>query len=199
MVHVAVNDVMKTFWVTPGSPCSSVCLDDPDLDDSDPESSNTTPEDIDSGFEHGHESDQQWFFYNLRFAVNYCVLGDFNATDIEAGPCATKESCGALDKTLSDGLLEPAYSEAYDYCDASNSVVLSSYMDDCVTCVHSFNPYMANSGCEQKPLSGTIVGLNETIFTTNTVLITDPSTTSSADTSTGPQDVYTCKSEDAAT
>ena len=85
-VLLALIHITAALQVTPGSPCSSVCLDEPDLDDSDPESSNTTPDDIvcnvkdfiseangqkfqrclnclqDSGFEHGHESDQQWFF-----------------------------------------------------------------------------------------------------------------------------------------
>lgn len=72
--------------VSPNSPCASFCLDAPDLDKPDPESSNTKGEDItckdddfnsrlegqkfqrcltclqDSAFSEGHETDQQWFF-----------------------------------------------------------------------------------------------------------------------------------------
>ena len=71
--------------VTPDSPCSAFCQDDPNLAASDPESSNTFPEDItcrdddfasqakgqkfqrcltclqESDYVLGHESDQQWF------------------------------------------------------------------------------------------------------------------------------------------
>lgn len=77
---------VSALQVTPGSPCSSFCIDAPDLDETDPESSNTEPEDIvckddefgkdengqkfqrcmtclqESEFSYGHESDQQWFF-----------------------------------------------------------------------------------------------------------------------------------------
>lgn len=85
---------ISALQVTPGSPCSSFCIDAPDLDETDPESSNTEPEDIicndddftsedngqkfqrcltclqESEFSHGHESDQQWFFCTLLDSVN---------------------------------------------------------------------------------------------------------------------------------
>lgn len=78
--------LVAALQVTPDSPCSSFCLDAPDLDKADPESSNTLPEDItcrdedfasrpegqkfqrcltclqDSPYSKGHETDQQWFF-----------------------------------------------------------------------------------------------------------------------------------------
>lgn len=78
--------LVAALQVSAGSPCSSFCLDTSDLDASDPESSNTLPEDItchdgdfashskgqrfqrcltclqDSDYAKGHETDQQWFF-----------------------------------------------------------------------------------------------------------------------------------------
>lgn len=71
--------------VTPNSPCTQFCIDKPDLDRSDPNSSNTQGDDIvcqdrdfskkvegqkfqrclaclqDSTFERGQENDQDWF------------------------------------------------------------------------------------------------------------------------------------------
>ena len=88
--------VVSALQVTPGSPCSSFCIDAPELDETDPESSNTEPEDItcrdedytdqeagqkfqrcltclqDSEFSYGHESDQQWFFCKCRLL--YCEV-----------------------------------------------------------------------------------------------------------------------------
>jgi hypothetical protein len=80
-----VTPPASALQVTPGSPCSSFCIDEANLDETDPDSSNTTPDDIscsdedygteehgqkfqrcltclqDSDFAEGHESDQQWF------------------------------------------------------------------------------------------------------------------------------------------
>lgn len=77
--------LVASLQVTPGSPCSSFCIDSPELDETDPESSNTESDDItchngefastpkgqkfqrcmaclqDSSFSFGQESDQQWF------------------------------------------------------------------------------------------------------------------------------------------
>jgi hypothetical protein len=80
-----VTRPVSALQVTPGSPCSSFCIDEANLDETDSDSSNTTPGDItcsdedygteergqkfqrcltclqDSDFAEGHESDQQWF------------------------------------------------------------------------------------------------------------------------------------------
>lgn len=81
-----VFQLAAAVQVSPNSPCSSFCIDSPDLDESDPESSNTEGKDItcsdddfkskpegqkfqrclaclqDSSYSDGTESDQHWFF-----------------------------------------------------------------------------------------------------------------------------------------
>lgn len=88
---------------------------------------------------------------NLRYSIDYCILGFPNATDIESSPCATSESCGALEKALKDGILDPAYSEPYDYCDEDDGVLLSDYMQNCISCVGASSDHSYLSNC--KPLT----------------------------------------------
>jgi hypothetical protein len=87
--------LVAALQVSPNSPCSSFCIDAPDLDESDPASSNTEGDDVvcadddftskpagqkfqrclaclqDSAYSHGHESDQQWFFCELDLSTFY--------------------------------------------------------------------------------------------------------------------------------
>ena len=89
---------------------------------------------------------------NLRYTVDYCVLGFPNATDVEVGgPCATSESCGALEKALKNGIIDPAYSEPYDYCDEDDGVLLSDYMDNCLSCVGASSGHAYLSNCKPLP------------------------------------------------
>lgn len=72
---------------------------------------------------------------NLRYSVNYCVLGYPNATSFESGPCALDESCGALEEAMTNGILEPAYAEPYAFCDKDDRVMYSDKMEACRSCV----------------------------------------------------------------
>jgi hypothetical protein len=208
--------LVAALQVTPNSPCSAVCLDAPDLDESDPESSNTFPEDItcrdgdfatkpagqkfqrcltclqDSSHAVGHESDQKWFFYNLRFAFDYCVLGFPNATDIESSPCVTSEACGRIEDALKDGILEPAHAQPYGYCDVDDGAMMSApVVENCLACVRasSSSYYISNfltaiqAGCEQQPAAGITVGLSDTVFTSQPITIVLPKSSTSDDSS----------------
>lgn len=85
---------------------------------------------------------------NLRYSVNYCVLGYPNATDFEYSPCALDVSCGALEEALTDGILDPAYAEPYSFCDKDGGSILSDKMDACKNCVagSDSHTYLTNCG-----------------------------------------------------
>lgn len=87
---VSLVHLTTALQVSPDSPCSSFCIDAPDLDESDPESSNTVGKEItcndddftskpagqkfqrclaclqDSAYTWGDESDQQWFICKIK-------------------------------------------------------------------------------------------------------------------------------------
>lgn len=63
----------------------------------------------------------------------------------------TKESCGAFNEALEDGILEPAYAQPYQFCDKSDQRIDSHYMERCQTCVglDESQSYLVN--CEKPP------------------------------------------------
>ncbi|KAF4119685.1 hypothetical protein GMORB2_4594 [Geosmithia morbida] len=207
--------------VAPGSPCSGFCIDSPSLDESDPDSSNTGSGDIvctDEGYtsqENGRkfqrcltclqssahtadqESDQQWFFYNLRYAIDYCVMGYPNGTDTNGGgPCTTSESCGAFEEALEFGIEDPAYAQPYQFCGKSDGRLASAeYMDNCQACVgvDDSQSYLVNflvavrAGCEQKPANNMLVGLSDSVFATSTISIVQASSSINSSSSSSNQ------------
>ncbi|KAK2058541.1 LPXTG-domain-containing protein [Colletotrichum caudatum] len=206
LLTTIVPAYVSALQVTPNSPCASFCLDSDGLDISDPNSSNTKGKDItctdgeyqtraagqkfqqcmsclqDSPFVQGSENDQDWFLYNMRYSFDYCVFGYPNATGVGSSPCMTSTACGALEKALTDGELDPEKSSQYSYCDADGGAMLGSAYDKCLSCVRAGGEhyYLANylialgAGCQQRPDPGKLVGLNSTVFTKGTVTAVDP-------------------------
>ena len=156
----------RAIQVAPNSPCASLCIDDSSLDVSDPNSSSTTNTDItcddadfassaagqkwtrcmgclqNSTFSQGVESDQAWFFYNLRYNVDYCVFGYPDASDVGSNPCQTSTACGTLQDALYHGIpgspssLSSTSSDTeYDYCSANGTTLTSTLFESCVACV----------------------------------------------------------------
>ncbi|CAK7211000.1 hypothetical protein SBRCBS47491_000969 [Sporothrix bragantina] len=201
----------QAIQVTPNSPCASLCIDNSSLDVSDPNSSTTTNADIacddtdfassaagqkwtkcmsclqSSTFSQGVESDQAWFFYNLRYNVDYCVFGYPNATDIGSNPCQTSTACGPLQDALFDGIPTIGNQTEYDYCSANGTTLTSSMFKGCIACVAGSGSQniVANSltaleaGCLQQLPPSEAVGLSGSVFnTTTTITIIEPTETS---------------------
>ncbi|KAH8598094.1 hypothetical protein B0O99DRAFT_738941 [Bisporella sp. PMI_857] len=156
-----VSRQVYAIQVSPNSPCSSVCLDDPSKDPSDPNSSSTTGSDIvcrDAGYTNtavgrkyqacvsclqnststdSRENDQAWFLYNLRYTLSSCLFGFSNVTDAVSTPCSTSESCEHLQKSLENDSLDPNHHDTYSYCSANDNAFLGSYKVKCTTCLAS--------------------------------------------------------------
>ncbi|KAH7033508.1 uncharacterized protein B0I36DRAFT_430716 [Microdochium trichocladiopsis] len=198
-----------SLQVTPNSPCSSFCVDSNDLNFADPNSSNTKNKDIvcydseyqsspagqkfqrclsclqDSTYSQGSESDQLWFLYNLRYAVDYCIFGFPNATNVASTPCSTEKACGQLEGALTGDLLSSAKKADYAFCDANGGVMRSEEIKKCHACVSASDDqdFLANyvvaldAGCQQQPSQGVAIGLSDTVFTKENINTVDPSTT----------------------
>ncbi|KAI1799953.1 hypothetical protein F4811DRAFT_60448 [Daldinia bambusicola] len=201
---ILLSQYTTSLQVTPNSPCSSLCVDSTGLDFSDPNSSNTGNSDIscydteystspagkkfqkcmsclqDSTFSQGEESDQLWFLYNLRYTFDYCIFGFPNATGVASTPCATSTACGGLMEDLTDGNLEPE-KNGYSYCTSDG--MPSAAVSECKACVAASDDqdYLANflialeAGCQQRPPTGSLIGLNDTVFSKTRVSSVDPS------------------------
>ncbi|GAB1314075.1 hypothetical protein MFIFM68171_04285 [Madurella fahalii] len=167
----SLSQLASTLQVTPNSPCAALCLDSPDLDASDPNSSNTRNSDIschdddyaspagtkfrncvtclqDSGFSQGSESDSMWFLYNLRYTAANCLWNyPNNATGLGSTPCTTELACGPLISTIEHGILDPRNTTPYSYCSAANNAGMSyELFEKCTSCIAS-DPrthYLAN-------------------------------------------------------
>ncbi|KAI1100157.1 hypothetical protein F4804DRAFT_319817 [Jackrogersella minutella] len=142
----------------------------------------------DSTFAQGPESDQLWFLYNLRYAFDFCVLGFPNATGVASTPCSTSFACGGLSEAFTDDNLDPK-TPSYGYCSADGSGMTDDVISECMSCVSALEgqEYLANflvaldAGCKQQPPTGTLVGLNDTVFSTTMISAVDPVAENSAD------------------
>jgi hypothetical protein len=196
------GSIVAGLRVTPGSPCAAFCLDD-DADAStkittkndeitcyDDEFS-STPEGQkfqrcltclqDSTFSAAGESDVSWYLYNLRFSFSHCLFGPSSETGIGSNPCVTSEACGALQEALKDGLSDPTAETEFEFCGGNAGTLAGDSYDRCYSCVaHDFH-YLSNflvaldAGCQQQPAPGAVLGINETVFTDNTIQVVDPS------------------------
>ncbi|GJN85948.1 hypothetical protein PLIIFM63780_009524 [Purpureocillium lilacinum] len=142
-----------------------------------------------SAFEQGGESDQQWFVYNMRYAIDFCIFGYPNGTGgAGSNPCLTSEACGRLARALEGGIpvvgdRARASTDTYSYCEAERGVWKSRYFDACVQCVKADgrHRYLTNflialdAACKQKPSRGLVLGLNDTVFANTTVSPAQPS------------------------
>ncbi|CAK7224013.1 hypothetical protein SCUCBS95973_005376 [Sporothrix curviconia] len=194
----------QAIQVTPNSPCASLCIDNSSLDVSDPNSSTTTNADMscddsdfvssaagqkwtacmgclqNSTFAQGVESDQAWFFYNLRYNVDYCVFGYPNSSDIiGSNPCQTSTACGPLQLALYDGIPSGSSNQTeYGYCSANGTTLTSSVFKGCIACVAGGGSQniVANSltaleaGCLQQLPPSEAVGLSGSVFASATTI-----------------------------
>ncbi|KAI8633271.1 hypothetical protein F5Y19DRAFT_417295 [Xylariaceae sp. FL1651] len=199
--------------VTPGSTCAALCLDNPESDPLNPNSSNTTPSDITctdqsydtstTGIKYKNcldclqksnatsdtENDISWFLYNIRYSVDVCLFGFPNASQGVSSPCDINYACQPLKTALEAGNLD-ATRDQYEYCTANGNFT-NSHVDDCIKCFASSpnQGYLSNfvtalkAGCEQKPAPGKLLGLSGSLFTSSLVNITAPP----ADPSSGGQ------------
>ncbi|KAI1458490.1 hypothetical protein F4805DRAFT_140907 [Annulohypoxylon moriforme] len=134
-----------------------------------------------SAFAQGSESDQLWFLYNLRYTFDYCILGFPNATDVPSTPCSTSTACGGLDEAFTDDKLNPKTPD-YSYCSADGSGMTDGVVSECMSCVGALDGqnYLANflialdAGCKQQPPTGTLLGLNDTVFSETRISAIDP-------------------------
>ncbi|KAF2970329.1 hypothetical protein GQX73_g3214 [Xylaria multiplex] len=147
--------------VTPGSTCAAFCLDNPESDPLNPDSSNTRPSDItctDDSFDNtatgikfkncldclqksnatsNTESDVSWFLYNIRYSVDVCLFGFPNtSSEVISSPCTINWGCQPLKKTLEAGSLVAARDQ-FEYCTADGDFLSSNNVDDCIRCFAS--------------------------------------------------------------
>ncbi|KAH8173989.1 LPXTG-domain-containing protein [Sarocladium implicatum] len=215
-LHPAVllwlTSILFSTWchalqVTPGSPCTDLCIDDSQgSHKGDSKLSDITGDDIvcndfefssdkagkafqrcmtclqGSDFAKGAESDLDWFLYNLRYSFDYCVFGDPQSKEIDSNPCATSEGCGSLTDALRKGMVNSTDREQYGYCEVDEQAIKGEDFDQCLSCVsaESTHSYLSNFlialaiGCDQRPSPGHLLGLNETVFTKNTIQAVNP-------------------------
>ncbi|CRJ83597.1 hypothetical protein BN1708_009082 [Verticillium longisporum] len=137
-----------------------------------------------SPYETASESDQMWFLYNLRYTLGHCIFGFPNSTGIGSGPCLTSSACGPLEDALTDNLSELDSTSQYGYCDADGGAMTSDAFGRCLDCVkvggehHLLSNFLValDAGCQQRPNPGTLIGLNDTIFSATAIEAVDPST-----------------------
>ncbi|KAI1505628.1 hypothetical protein F5X99DRAFT_428747 [Biscogniauxia marginata] len=142
----------------------------------------------DSTFSQGSENDQLWFLYNLRYTFDYCIFSFPNATEIASTPCSTSTACGQLETALTDGLLDLNNLD-YSYCAVDGGAMTSELIPKCVSCVAASDDqgFLANyltaleAGCQQQPPTGTLIGLNDTVFSRTAIGAIDPNSETSSD------------------
>ncbi|RYP47722.1 hypothetical protein DL768_006258 [Monosporascus sp. mg162] len=135
----------------------------------------------DSTFSQGSENDQLWFLYNLRYTFDYCIFGYPNAKDVASTPCSTETACGELQTALTEDQLKGSKPD-YSYCSAGGGAMAGPAVEKCLACVAASDDqdYLANyfialdAGCKQRPAAGTLVGLNDTVFSKTKIGEIDP-------------------------
>lgn len=60
----------------------------------------------------------------------------------------TSEACGRLDAALKDGIVDPAKSSAYGYCDVDSGAMLSHSYETCLECVQATNGFNYLANCK---------------------------------------------------
>lgn len=137
----------------------------------------------DSTFSQDDESDQLWFLYNLRYTFDYCIFGFPDAKDVASTPCSTETACGGLQAALTGDDLKGTTVD-YSYCLADGGAMAGEAVEKCLACVAASDgqDFLANyvvaldAGCEQQPPKGTLIGLNDTVFSTTRIGAVDPAT-----------------------
>jgi len=184
--------------VTPNSPCSRLCMDDPTADVSDPNVSNTNGQDIvcndadynstsvgrkfkqcltclqNSTASSGGENDQGWYFYNLRYAFNTCIYAATNASDPISTPCSTDTVCAPLQSALEQGMQDPStMGGQYQYCSANNNAFVGSNLGICQSCLRENSDVFYLSNFLVALDAGCIQQPNSTVVGLNSTLFTN--------------------------
>ncbi|KAI1813533.1 hypothetical protein GGS20DRAFT_473649 [Poronia punctata] len=159
----------RALQVTPGSSCAALCLDNPESDPLDPDSSNTKAHEItctndsyeksstgikfkncldclqNSNATSHDENDASWFLYNIRYSVDVCLFGFPEASEEISSPCNINWACQPLKNALEAGNLD-ATRDQFEYCSADGSFTDSRHIDDCIKCFASSpnQGYMSN-------------------------------------------------------
>ncbi|KAH7033503.1 uncharacterized protein B0I36DRAFT_430710 [Microdochium trichocladiopsis] len=147
----------RALQVTPGSPCAAVCLNNPESDSQDPNSSTTETSELvclndefstqTAGIKYQNcmqclqtsnstslgESDSSWFIYNARFAIDVCMFGFKNESKRVSSPCDVGQACKSLKTALLVGNMDPTR-DIYEYCDADGGSFSGNKMDACTQC-----------------------------------------------------------------
>ncbi|KAI1191471.1 hypothetical protein F5B17DRAFT_426634 [Nemania serpens] len=150
----------SALQVTPGSTCAAFCLDNPESDPLNPDSSNTKPGDItctDDSYDNSptgikfkncldclqksnatsdSESDVTWFLYNIRYSLDVCLFGFPEPVKGVSSPCTTSWACQPLTTALEAGSLN-AGRDQLEYCTADGNFTTSHHIDDCIRCFAS--------------------------------------------------------------
>ncbi|KAI0024464.1 hypothetical protein F4780DRAFT_725525 [Xylariomycetidae sp. FL0641] len=155
--------------VTPGSSCASMCMDNPESNPLNADSSRTTVGDIsckDSDYDSSKagikfkncldclqnsnstaetESDVSWFLYNIRYSVDVCLYGFPNGAKEISSPCDIDFACQPLKGALQAGNLSST-GDQLEYCTADDGSFNSSQLDACYQCLVSTNDqkYISN-------------------------------------------------------
>ncbi|KAJ2987630.1 hypothetical protein NUW58_g4394 [Xylaria curta] len=150
----------NALQVTPGSTCAAFCLDNPESDPLDPDSSNTASRDItctDSSYENspsgikfkncidclqksnatsGTENDVSWFLYNVRYSIDVCLFGFPDASKAVSSPCTINWACQPLKNALQAGGLDATRNQL-EYCTVDGDFTSAHHIGDCVKCLAS--------------------------------------------------------------
>ncbi|KAB5575661.1 hypothetical protein GE09DRAFT_1053184 [Coniochaeta sp. 2T2.1] len=123
----------------------------------------------------GH-TDLQWMAYNLRYAMSYCLFGDFGNTNVGSNPCITSTACLPLKKAFEWNNLTTS-GGAYDFCHEWNALQSAK----CSACLlagdmHYLNNFvvMLNATCLQTPAPGTTISVQGDPFSTKPMNVTTP-------------------------
>jgi len=84
----------------------------------------------------------------MRYSIDHCVFG-FNATDVGSNPCQTSTACGALEKVLLAGDLDPKATGDYAFCDADDGTSLvSDDYNKCLACIRAGSDHRYLTNCK---------------------------------------------------
>ncbi|KAF7875027.1 hypothetical protein EAF04_002199 [Stromatinia cepivora] len=194
-----VTNIALALMVTPDSPCMSLCSDgqgSDSIDGSEIVCQNNDFITITAGQKLNSclsclqlstaagddQNDQHCFIYNIRYTLASCLYGFSNATNTIATPCSTSKACGPLQLAIEDGNFITGNETAYGYCSVNYNSILSSGTSACISCLQggSIQSYLSNfiialqAGCHQQPPDGTIIGLNDSVFSQHIITETSP-------------------------
>ncbi|KAH8882858.1 hypothetical protein GQ53DRAFT_440719 [Thozetella sp. PMI_491] len=138
-----------------------------------------------STFVNKEENDLSWFLYNMRYGLSNCIFGFPNATGVGSTPCSTSTACGTLEDAFAEGILSPGTTPEYSYCSVGGSAITGPFAAKCVACVGASGDttILANyvvaleAGCQQQPLAGKTISMNDTVFSSSIIGAVDPSAT----------------------